>query len=426
MKLNRILSIVLLIALVSAYSPPASARQLQGFDATVEFIFTDPAGNLVGGACLFGQPIAFTYSVCDNNDGSQLPPRHASPDWNSAEGTIELRNHYSGTDVSMSYAITSVPEGYSWLEASYSGVPIYPSSKQTVTYYFTLLPTEAQSGDLSPPVSQSCEVVELYPGYPGYRGVVAGIAGRSDTACLSDLQSMDPSFSKEHQDAANREAARSLGITGNLLDWTWEAWMAIGAVRGHGRICYTCLWLAGPSVWPTGPEPPGTMADDRHRLMSFESYAFQNQFVADHGVAQYHMSRISDGELRVLASLFFASYPTAAELLSIADQMLGTFFSVPGYEPLFVDYQGAREWITCRSGYVPAATGVHPDDLTNITYLGILVAIGSDLTLQIPVLQVPTIRRLDDLLREWRADQLSGRFQGSFASFLAIAEDIKC
>jgi hypothetical protein len=206
-------------------------------------------------------------------------------------------------------------------------------------------------------------VVELYPGYPGYRGVVPGLVGKGDTAFMSELLTWDPTFSREREDEANREVARRLGIAGDIPDWTWEIWMAIGAERGYGSICYACMWTGQELVTPVGP-PMANAADldPRRELTRFDSDLFVRTVALGEGWGAIPR-RYVDASLRIIVSLRHGGYPTASELLASARTYLA---SEEPYNELWYLQQAV-----CQHGHVPVPAAASIDDQILLTYLSV-------------------------------------------------------
>lgn len=236
----------------------------------------------------------------------------------------------------------------------------------------SLSPVGAQAS----PSLQQCEAVELYPGYPGYRGVVTGLVGEGDTACLADLEAMDPGFLRDAEDAINRGIARRLGIQGDIPDWTWEIWMAIGAERGYGWICFSCMWLGDVPVMRVGPS---IVSPDDLRLLLADPY--QNRFrfnylrrhpdISDIG---YSNQGFSDREMRVIASALWAgSYPTASQLIESADYALEAYACVTADRCGFAFSQlGCK--IAAQGGHVPIPSQANSTDQAVLLVYGYQVA----------------------------------------------------
>lgn len=435
--------LVILLLLPSLSVGEVGATQ---FDASLEFRFMDGEDNLVPGACLFGTPISATFSVCDNQSRDDLGVKNAATDEEPTPGIIRVSGHYSGGDVSMEYEVSRVPPGYHVVFPAGGVVSVKPVAGQLKMYKVILKRNASSSQEpagsddgvcmfgadcngntATDSEMASCTVVELYPGYPGYRGVLPGLVGKGDTACLADLERMDPSFSKNVQDAANRQMARQLGIAGDMLDWTWEIWMAIGAERGYGYFCYSCIWLSDQLVQPIGPPLQTTESDPRRQLMYPWSNSFLLDFGTRNGIPQYNLDRVTDGEVRVLASLMYEGYPTATELQWAAESILGSYFGVPGYSPGYRDYAYAERQIVCRGGHVWVPLSAHPDDRSMLTYFGLFIAAVSDLTGGAPPPFLSfRLDRLDSQFTEWKVQTYMGAFAGDFAQYMESSLGIQC
>ena len=184
--------------------------------------------------------------------------------------------------------------------------------------------------------------------------MVAGLVGRSDTACLADLEALDPTFSKAAEDTANLQIAASLGVEGDPPLWTWEAWMAIGAERGFGFICFVCLAFPEefglPPTVPVGPAPVESGTDPRLELSIRELQpVFISRFVSKHGVDS--ILRDSDQSLRIHAYSLWDGYPDALQLIETAERLLAWFHGIEGYVSLSSDFEYAFPRILCKSGH---------------------------------------------------------------------------
>lgn len=218
-----------------------------------------------------------------------------------------------------------------------------------------------------------CTIIELYPGYPGYRGAVAGLIGRSDTACFESLQSQYPSFDRESEDAANLEIAQQLGVTGSFSEWPWETWAVIGVIRGRGadpnllNICYFCLML-DPNAAPAGPNPPVT-SDPRlqNQLHSVLQRYFQltgSVYPIPSAIAEIFSW---DDWGRVRGYLFSElSQPTAIALNDSVESSQGDRFGL--------DQHAASCIVNTRGGYTYVAPGSHLIDQFWSATLGMLLA----------------------------------------------------
>lgn len=439
---HRVIACALL--LLGSFLNLAGAAASQ-YDAILEFQFINAEGELVPGACLFGVPIAFTFTVCDNRSASELAARNAVSDEEATGGIIRVTGHYSGSDASLSYTVSFVPSGYRVVMPSSGEFTVHPASEQLRTYTVTLAPSsgsgqvsagssdgvcspgaDCQGNSTSSRGSTGCTVVELYPGYPGYRGVLPGLVGKGDTACLDDLERMDPGFSRMREDDANRETARSLGIAGDIRDWTWEIWMAIGAERGYGYICYACIWLSDQLIEPIGPFADAFGSDPRRQLMYPWSNAFALDFGLSHEISQYRLDRITDGELRIFASVMYQGYPTATELATAATSILGSFFDIPGYQSGYRDYGFAERQIICRGGHVPVSLSANPADRSWLTYFGLLVVASGSLAPAPDVFVSARLSILDREFTDWRAQTYTATFTGDFPQYLEISRGIEC
>lgn len=224
--------------------------------------------------------------------------------------------------------------------------------------------------------TQGCTVVELYPGYPGYRGVVAGLIGRSDTACLEDLSSKYPKFSRESEDAINREVAEQLGVNGSFETWTWETWAAVGNTRGLDPICYFCLML-DPTSSPVGPEA-ATGSDPRMQFglrNALLHYFNQTGSRDPNPNAILELFSASDWD-RVRGFIFSESWlPTASELNTSARESQGAWGIAGGFCV-----------VSFRDGYAYTSDYAHYRDQLWSATLGILYSAllaGSELQLNI-------------------------------------------
>ncbi|HEV2074519.1 MAG TPA: hypothetical protein VGR29_12890 [Thermomicrobiales bacterium] len=256
----------------------------------------------------------------------------------------------------------------------------------------SVAPTAPSSSAQSSAGSSRCELVELYPGYPGYRGYITGLVGPGDHECLSDLEQMDPSFSRETQDLENSLAASRLSISGPMNVWTWENWMAIEAERGLQPTCYSCLLVDASG---RGPEPNGAFIDpsDSRLLIgtslsrftgdtSTSSRLLQDHFLSsgtdNYFAAQFEASVAkeqglpADAHLRALASLV-ANRPhlNSYELLATYRELMQVLYT-PGASGKFhnLNLDLLYQVLMGQGGYVPTPSTAHPNDQVFTIFLG--------------------------------------------------------
>jgi hypothetical protein len=340
-RLQVLLTTCVLSLLLPLGTIPAVTGQQSAFDAThwIEIVLVDrdDPSEVVEGACFViwsMEGLILPLYACDNATAASLVP-------------ISLGEAEGGQGTPQPIDDESPEPGVLWLDVRTLGQTVLVEEVSSPTGYG---PTggclrhfrpcaggQAEvgigeavgffyegEGTTDVPATRPTEpsfvdaVVELYPGYPGYRGVVPGLVGKGDTAYLSELLAWDPTFSREREDEANREVARQLGIAGDIPDWTWEIWMAIGAERGYGHICYACMWTGQELVTPVGP-PMANAADfdPRRELTRFDSDLFVRTVALEEGWFNIP-ERFFDAELRIVASLGYGGYPTASELLASA------------------------------------------------------------------------------------------------------------
>jgi hypothetical protein len=212
----------------------------------------------------------------------------------------------------------------------------------------------------------TCEIVPVYPGYPGYRGVLPGLLGRGDTACLSDLLAIQPTFDREEVDAQNQSLAAKLGIVGEMADWTWEAWSLVGANRGLGDICYFCI-LMDPGIMPSGP--PDTTDDFADSSLTIRTGMLNYRGAGGTDVPdpELVLSTFKDYDWgRVVAFLLAsAAFPSRADLPFI----LGSIEWPKHFDP---------NVLMCRvaglGGYSPSSQLMNEIDQTWLVTLGVLAS----------------------------------------------------
>jgi hypothetical protein len=222
--------------------------------------------------------------------------------------------------------------------------------------------------------SDSCELIELYPGYPEYEGFVTGISGPGDAVCLEELEDRYVRFDKRDEDRANRQAARNLGISGSMEDWTWENWLAIEGERRLPHACYSCNILD-----PQARRGTHRMEVDREdpRLLSGK---WDDTFLIDMARQQYagvsYGGPVQDYQYRALVSLVYGDpFLNAPQLLDSYDaygrEWLAQYYQ-PGGEYLLASglWNRVLDW----GGYFPVPESSSPEDqefVVRVAFAGI-------------------------------------------------------
>ena len=231
-------------------------------------------------------------------------------------------------------------------------------------------------------VTSGCSIVELFPGYPGYRGYVSGVAGPGEGACIDDLKSKYPRFSQREQDGENQRAARQLGIRSAQDELTWENWMAIGAAREFGDICYACEY----ANWPQAPVfTEVEVANDDPRILAglFGEKQVARRFVTENGLAAFETDRLPpDDSLRAIAGVLYSpSVLDAYDLLDAEDEFLSYFTGIKKVNGSYAYFDISKFYhdLVDRGGYVdtPASASAFDqfytigEGINSLSYFGI-------------------------------------------------------
>lgn len=198
--------------------------------------------------------------------------------------------------------------------------------------------------------SSTCELVELYPGYPGYRGYITGLVGAGDHKCLSDLEAMDPTFSRSREDEANLQAARSLGISGSMEVWIWENWMAIEGERDLPPTCYSCL-LFDTSQFPEpngaylDPNDPRLLVGTSLSYLTYDTTAMRRELEDNGFSTSTFYGFTSDQHLRALTGLLYGGRPlNAIEMLEaygvVVNALTDIWLDIGPPNRVLLDYGG--------------------------------------------------------------------------------------
>ncbi|MGH2558422.1 MAG: hypothetical protein ACRDJH_05100 [Thermomicrobiales bacterium] len=263
----------------------------------------------------------------------------------------------------------------------------------------------------------TCELVELYPGYPGYRANLPGMVGPGDTACLNDLQALDPNFSRNREDQLNLEAARRLGVTSGFKDWTWETWLAIEAERGFLPVCYSCIFTNNGAPLPS--LPPGTdLNDPRIRIGRYGERSVALRFFHERGfdLSLAHDAP-TDNQLRALLGISNPGrYLTASEVATLQEEFLKQWYGVDG--PSMSGYLNPGVLLDSlfhQGGYWPTPSSATEADQYFMIAEGVLavgIGMSDDLTRQL-------MAEVDQAFLLWRVE--GGSTRPSFGQWLRDA-----
>jgi hypothetical protein len=275
------------------------------------------------------------------------------------------------------------------------------------------MPLVFGTGPSSEP-APACEPAVLYPGYPGYRGNVPGAWGAGDSACLADLEAVSPAFSGEREDAANRQAARRLGVTGDIADWTWETWMAIEVERGFVPACYACIYTQG--IAPGSGAPAAVASDDpRLTLGIFGGREIALRFFRERGLdVSMAYNAPTDDQLRAIAGMANPGrYLKPTEILYVADEILAGWYAIdrPGAAP-----NVGLLWdnLIAQGGYAPTPAAATEGDQFFMILEG-AHALSINL---VPFAQTYLMNRVNEAFQEWK---FAPATRPSFAQWLRDA-----
>jgi len=200
---------------------------------------------------------------------------------------------------------------------------------------------------------------------------VTGIDGPAEFACLSDLIAADPGFDQAAVDAANLAAAKSIGLAGSPVDWTWENWMAIEAERGLLPTCYSCLFqdLDPP---PSRESAAWDAADPRLQMGGYGTSEALSQAATRAGLGLNSAAFFedmfdpndqdtlgADHVLRAFVGLGWSGHHTAPEMLDLYDAL---FTQYAESDSIFFDPGQMWETILDQGGYAPTPPTAHLDD----------------------------------------------------------------